>query len=166
MRLEDCFFDDQRHGSESDFSFQEGVDDNFVGGVEDAGDVAALCNRFIGEGQVGEIADIGFFKGEVRIFPEVQSGKVIGNSFRKSQCIEDGEPHIRESSCAFMEPSRNCTIEWMMDWGWTITSIFFGGRPNNQWASIISKPLFMRVAESMVILAPISQLGWARASVG
>jgi hypothetical protein len=30
---------------------------------------------------------------------------------------------------------------------------------NRQWASISSKPLFINVAESMVILRPIVQLG-------
>ena len=41
-----------------------------------------------------------------------------------------------------------------------MTSIFSSGTPNNQWASMISKPLFINVAESIVILFPIFQLGW------
>ncbi len=39
-----------------------------------------------------------------------------------------------------------------------------GGTWNSQWASMTSKPLFMRVAESMVIFPPMFQVGWARAS--
>ena len=51
----------------------------------------------------------------------------------------------------------------MMLSGWTTISIFSGSMSNSHLASIISKPLFMRVAESMVIFAPIAQLGWQRA---
>ena len=40
----------------------------------------------------------------------------------------------------------------------------FGSIPNSQRASIISKALLTMVAESMVIFAPMSQLGWRRAS--
>ena len=36
--------------------------------------------------------------------------------------------------------------------------------PNNSCASITSRPLFIRVDESMVILGPMRQVGWARAS--
>ena len=52
----------------------------------------------------------------------------------------------------------------MIDWGCTTTSICSGGRSNSQRASIISRALFIRVAESMVIFSPISQVGWLRAS--
>ena len=40
------------------------------------------------------------------------------------------------------------------------------GTPNSQCASIISRPLFIMVAESTLILRPITQLGWAQASSG
>ena len=49
----------------------------------------------------------------------------------------------------------------MIDWGWTTTSICSYGVPNRWWASISSSPLFIRVAESIVILPPIAQVGWA-----
>ena len=65
---------------------------------------------------------------------------------------------------ARMEWSLNCTAEWMMLWRWTTIWIFSGGRPNSHTASISSRPLFIRVALSMVILAPMFQLGWRRAS--
>ena len=38
------------------------------------------------------------------------------------------------------------------------------GTPKRWWASISSSPLFIRVAESMVIFPPMSQVGWASAS--
>ena len=38
------------------------------------------------------------------------------------------------------------------------------GTPNSQRASITSRPLFIRVAESIVILGPMRQVGWASAS--
>ena len=67
-------------------------------------------------------------------------------------------------SCAFTEPSTNCTAEWTIDWGWMSTWIFSAGTPKSQRASITSKPLFMSVAESMVIFAPMSHVGCFRAS--
>ena len=39
------------------------------------------------------------------------------------------------------------------------------GVPNRWWASISSRPLFMKVAESIVILPPITQVGcWSACS--
>ena len=48
--------------------------------------------------------------------------------------------------------------------GCTNTSICEAFTPNSHLASMTSKPLFIIVAESMVILAPISQVGWRSAS--
>ena len=62
-------------------------------------------------------------------------------------------------SCALIAPSSNCTIEWMTDWGCITTSISSAPTPNSHFASMTSKPLFIMVAESMVILAPMLQLG-------
>ena len=50
--------------------------------------------------------------------------------------------------------------------GWMTTSIAPGGTPNSQCASITSRPLFIIVAESTLILRPITQLGCAQASSG
>ena len=58
-----------------------------------------------------------------------------------------------------MEPSSNCTNECTIDWGCTTTSISEGFTSNNQAASITSKPLFIKLAESIVIFAPIDQFG-------
>src|SRR5271154_4947013 len=69
-------------------------------------------------------------------------------------------------SCARIEPSTNSTMEWMVDWGWMTTWILSRSVPKSHLASITSKPLFMRVAESIVILWPIFQLGWFRACFG
>ncbi len=44
------------------------------------------------------------------------------------------------------------------------TSTWAGRTPKSQWASITSSPLFIRVAESMVILGPMLQVGWRSAS--
>ena len=57
-------------------------------------------------------------------------------------------------------------MEWTMLCGWTSTLIRSGGMPKSQRASITSRPLFMSVAESMVIFLPMLQFGcfkaWAR----
>ncbi len=67
-------------------------------------------------------------------------------------------------SCASTVPSTSSTIEWMIDCGWMRTSILAASTPKSQRASITSRPLFMRVAESIVIFGPMRQVGWARAS--
>ena len=50
------------------------------------------------------------------------------------------------------------------DCGWITTSIFSGGAPKRKCASMISSPLFIIVAESIVIFGPIFQVGCASAS--
>ena len=67
-------------------------------------------------------------------------------------------------SWASTVPSTSSTIEWTIDWGWTRTSIFEAATPKSQRASITSRPLFMRVAESIVIFGPMRQVGCASAS--
>ena len=67
-------------------------------------------------------------------------------------------------NCAFTPPSQNCTALWTIDWGWTNTCILSAGTPKSHLASITSKPLFIKDAESIVIFAPISHVGCLSAS--
>src|SRR5574337_907468 len=67
-------------------------------------------------------------------------------------------------SWAMTEPSMYSTMECTMDCGWTRTPICSGSRSNSHRASMISSPLFMSVAESVVIFAPIFQVGCFNAS--
>ena len=60
---------------------------------------------------------------------------------------------------AISEPSRSSTSECTIDCGCTTTSIRSGGASKSQRASITSSPLFMSVAESIVILGPMFQVG-------
>ena len=69
-------------------------------------------------------------------------------------------------SCAIQLPSLYSTSECTMLSGCTSTPIRSGSRSKSQRASITSKPLFMSVAESIVIFAPISQFGCASACAG
>ena len=62
-------------------------------------------------------------------------------------------------SCANWLPSVNCTSECTNDCGCTSTVIFSSGTPYRWKASTTSRALFIMVAESMLILAPIFQLG-------
>jgi len=66
--------------------------------------------------------------------------------------------------CATTEPSTHSTIEWMIDCGWMTTPRRSGGTSKSQRASMTSSPLFIIVAESIVIFGPIFQVGWASAS--
>ncbi len=63
-------------------------------------------------------------------------------------------------SWATTEPSVYSTMEWMMLCGWTSTLDHAPvAMPKSQRASITSSPLFMSVAESMVIFLPMLQFG-------
>ncbi len=64
---------------------------------------------------------------------------------------------------AICEPSAYSTSECTMDCGCTTTSMSSGATPYRWYASMTSSPLFISVAESMVIFAPMDQLGWFRA---
>ena len=66
-------------------------------------------------------------------------------------------------SWAFREPSTKRTAEWTTLCGWMTTSIASSSTSYSQRASTTSRPLFARVAESIVIFAPIDQVGWRRA---
>ena len=67
---------------------------------------------------------------------------------------------------AIICPSINSTIECTKPSGWMSTSICSGSRSNNHFASIISSPLFMSVAESTDIFLPMDHMGCAIACSG
>src|ERR1019366_6774288 len=69
-------------------------------------------------------------------------------------------------TCAITLPSLYSTMACTVDWGCTTTSTSFGSKSNNQQASMTSKPLFINVAESMVMRLPIFQVGCFRACAG
>ena len=57
-------------------------------------------------------------------------------------------------------------MEWILLWRWTRTRMSSMGTWKRWWASMTSRPLFMSVAESMVILDPMCHVGCARARSG
>ena len=68
--------------------------------------------------------------------------------------------------CASADPSLNSSIECMMLCLCIIISNSSGSKEKRYFASINSKHLLTKVAESIDIFAPISQLGCLRASSG
>src|SRR2546422_237008 len=73
-------------------------------------------------------------------------------------------PMSATPSWAKTAPSMYSTIECTMLCGWTTTCTWSGRTSKSQRASMISSPLFISVAESTVIFAPIFQVGCRRAS--
>ena len=65
-----------------------------------------------------------------------------------------------------MEPSTNSTIECMILSAWTTISISLSSSSKKYFASMTSSPLFIMVAESIVTLLPIFQLGCFKACSG
>ena len=68
--------------------------------------------------------------------------------------------------CASSAPSRSRTSACTIDCGCTTTSMRSNGTSNSQCASMTSRPLFMSVAESIVMRAPIAQVGCRSACSG
>ncbi len=69
-------------------------------------------------------------------------------------------------ACANVDPSTNSTIEWITDWGCTITVMSAYGTSNSSCASITSSALLTMVAELIVTTGPMFQVGWASACSG
>ena len=72
------------------------------------------------------------------------------------------------NDCITFNVTNKCdsTIECIMLWGCTTTWIFSAGTSNSHLASMTSSPLFINVAESIVILDPIFHFGCFRACSG
>ena len=91
----------------------------------------------------------------------LQMSDVIADTMQKAYCM--GTRMSGTPSCALTAPSANCTALCTMDCGCTTTWICSGTTPNSHLASMTSKPLFIIEAESIVIFAPMDQLGWCNA---
>ena len=97
-----------------------------------------------------------------------RSSRAAGPSMRAGQPSAWRSARACRACRAGPAPSRRDRRpgEWTTDCGWTTISICSGGRPNRRCASISSRPLFIMVAESTEILAPMSQFGCATACSG
>ena len=145
---------------------EEGVDGDLVGGVEHARRGAAGDGGLAGQAQAGERVGVDAARrsasrprrGRAARHRHVDAlGVVQRVGDRRRAC-----PGGRGARAPRRRTSR--TSEWTIDCGCTTTSIRSYGVPNRWWASMTSRPLFMSVAESIVILPPIAHVGCASAS--
>ena len=98
---------------------------------------------------------------------EVEARRRPGRAVRVVEGVLDGDAHVGEAQLGLEgavdeldeRVDEALGMDEDVDRGRTPTSY-------SQCASMTSRPLFMSVAESMVILAPMSQVGCARASSG
>ena len=129
-----------------------------------AGQAAAGGQRPIGQPQAGEALWSGGSKSSGRSRVEVerrQRRRPAAPGTSRAYWI--GRRMSATPSWAMIEPSTNSTIECTIDL--RVDHDVDAGRPetpNSQCASITSSPLFISVAESMVILRPIRQVGMAQ----
>src|SRR5215218_8383527 len=70
------------------------------------------------------------------------------------------------AACNTTEPSLKKAPPWTTDWRCTTTRTSSNATSKRWCASITSRPLFIMVAESMVIFGPIRHVGCASASLG
>ena len=148
--------------------FQEGRHGNLVGRVEPAGALlAGRAQRFARPDSPPDNARARLLvKVEAANGDEVDRPEGVGGPLGIRERVQDREAHVRSSRAWRFDPSTNSTIEWTSADCWVNgrRSSFLGRQtPNRKCASMISNPLFIKVAESIVIFGPIFQVGWARA---
>ena len=83
-----------------------------------------------------------------------------------SQRVLDRQAHVRQAELRFDRAVHE--FDQRMDDALVVDDDvdLVEASPNSQWASITSRPLFRSVAESMVILGPMLQVGCFSASAG
>ena len=115
----------------------------------------------VGEPQAREGLEVGRLEGERAQRASSRWPRTPGRAgpARRARGRSAGACRACES-WAMVAPSPNSTIPCTIDCGCTTTSIRSKSTPNSSCASITSRPLFIRVDESMVILAPMPQVGW------
>ena len=114
----------------------------------------------VGEAEAREGVEVGRLERE-------RAERRSSRSRRTPRSSRSGAPRARPigrrmsgiESWAMVAPSVNSTIQCTTDCGCTTTSMRSKSTPNSSCASITSRPLFMSVDESIVILAPIVHVG-------
>ena len=127
------------------------VDGDLISGIEHDRPGAATLERGVGRRRHGKRHLSGGSNSSVR-----SAARRVARACRPSD--PDTRTHIesaaacRGPSCAMSEPSSSSTSEWTIDCGWITTSMR-PPTPEQPVGSMTSRPLFMSVAESIVISA-------------
>ena len=169
-RLAAAYGPRRRRGSngdvaEFDLFVQEYGDRDLVRGVQDRAGWVPRDARVVASATQGNFSVSGA-KNSSLPSGQVWQGKLRRKAFRISQRVLDRVAHVVTPSCAMIEPSTNSTIECAIDCGCTRMSISSAEALKSQRASITSSPLFIIVAESTVIFAPIRHVGCRSAWAG
>ena len=152
---------------ERDPPAEECADRDLVGGVQHARRGAARFAGLACEAQAGEGLRVRLREGELAGLCEIERRDVHVCAVGVVKRVGDRHPHVRDTPGARATPRRSG--------GPARGRSTAGGRrrrsarravPKRWCASIISKPLFISVAESMVMRPPMSQVGCASASSG
>ena len=153
-----------RRSQEAQAPVEERVHGDLVGGVEHARRRAARARGLAGQAQARERVEVDRLEGQLADRREVERRDRQRRrsrrraARRRSRCAC---PAGRGARASRRRPAGS--RPWTSDCGCTTTSIRSYGVPNRWWASISSRPLFISVAESIVILPPIAQVGCASA---
>lgn len=99
------------HAEEADAVFEERGYHHFVGGIDDAGHIAASVHGFISQGEVAEPLRIGLFERQAGALGKVETVESGVDTVGIRESVLDGQTHIGMPNCAFTAPSSNCTIE-------------------------------------------------------
>ena len=141
---------------------EERVDRDLVGGVQHARRGPAGRRGLPGKPQAREGVAVDGLEGQAAERDQVERGDRQRRPVGVVQGVGDRDAHVGIAEVGERRPVAEVTRLWMIDCGWTTTSIRSYGVPKRWCASITSSPLFISVAESIVILPPIAQVGWAQ----
>ena len=137
----------------------EGLDGDLVGGVEDGGHRLRRPQRRSRQRQARESRLVGRSKLKLEIAARSRRGKGIARRPSMSQGVGDRNLHVRKREArghGAVAPLHEAVNDGLRMDQHVERS---GPRPKRWCASMSSRPLFIRVAESMLIFDPMDQTG-------
>ena len=137
---------------------------DLVGGVQHARRRAARQRRLARQAQARERVEVDRLERQLADRGQVQRRDRQLHALAAVQRVGDRDAHVRAGRGGRASRRRRAGPgRGRATAGARRTSIRSYGVPNRWWASISSRPLFISVAESIVILPPIAQVGCASA---
>ena len=159
------FFNHGHDFKKSDPFRKEGGYTNFISGIQDRRG-AASTQRLTGNRSAGKRSGSGVFEVEASDHAQIETFRRCRNPRWPSQCISDRCSHVRRSQ---LRQDRavyisHHAVNYRLWVHYHIDTLL--RHRKNMMCFTTFRPLFIMVAESTDILAPISQLGWATACSG
>lgn len=143
----------------ADAVLEEGLDGDFIGGVEDDGRAVVGGQRIVGGLKKRKGLRVGLLEGQPADFGKAQALRAAVKPFGPAEGVGDRRAHVSRAQLrddrAVLELDRRVHDALRVDHDLDA----LGSKSKSQRASITSRPLFMRLAESTLILRPMDHFG-------